>query len=291
MGTTGPITAPVFLAYGLVKGAFLATAAAGPLAVYVAKAAVFRTFGALPAEAIAQGLIIGASLMAGSFVAKRFVLKLEPAQLRLKLTNLEEAQAAVAERTQTIRYERTSGGREPRPTPAEWLEHAPLLSRDDAPATASCAAQLREHPRPSRRATRRIRRNLCRGSGAPDASAQSLHTVLGAHSDDGTLVGSLGLAVEERMKQRHKALVFGIFVAPGRGRGIARAARRASRGREASRPGLLNLTVTATAPAAAGCTRQLGFARWRSRAGDPSHGASTIRGPYGFGVAPPAVAG
>jgi len=86
--TTGPITAPVFLAYGLVKGAFLATEAAGSLAVFVAKAAVFRGFGALPAGAIAQGLIIGASLMAGSFLAKRFVVKLDPAQFRLLMDAL-----------------------------------------------------------------------------------------------------------------------------------------------------------------------------------------------------------
>ena len=86
--TTGPITAPVFLAYGLVKGAFLATEAAGSLAVYLSKAVVFRTFGALPGEAIVKGLLIGSSLMAGSYIAKRFVLKLEPAQFRLLMDAL-----------------------------------------------------------------------------------------------------------------------------------------------------------------------------------------------------------
>ena len=86
--TTGPITAPVFLAYGLVKGAFLATEAAGSLAVYLSKAVVFRTFGALPGEAIMKGLLIGSSLMAGSYIAKRFVLKLEPAQFRLLMDAL-----------------------------------------------------------------------------------------------------------------------------------------------------------------------------------------------------------
>ena len=86
--TTGPITAPVLLAYGLVKGAFLATEAAGSLAVYLSKAVVFRTFGALPGEAIMKGLLIGSSLMAGSYIAKRFVLKLEPAQFRLLMDAL-----------------------------------------------------------------------------------------------------------------------------------------------------------------------------------------------------------
>ena len=86
--TTGPITAPIFLAYGLVKGAFLATEAAGSLAVYLSKAVVFRTFGALPGETIVKGLLIGSSLMAGSYIAKRFVLKLEPAQFRLLMDAL-----------------------------------------------------------------------------------------------------------------------------------------------------------------------------------------------------------
>jgi uncharacterized membrane protein YfcA len=86
--STGPINAPFFLAYGLVKGAFLATEAMSSLAVYVSKVIVFRSFGALPVEAIAQGLIIGLSLTAGSFIAKRFVLRLEAAKFRLLMDAL-----------------------------------------------------------------------------------------------------------------------------------------------------------------------------------------------------------
>ena len=81
--STGPVTVPIFLAYGLVKGAFIATEAAGSLAVYLTKAIVFRTFGALPADIVVQGLIIGASLMVGAFVAKRFVISLPPERFRL----------------------------------------------------------------------------------------------------------------------------------------------------------------------------------------------------------------
>jgi uncharacterized membrane protein YfcA len=86
--TTGPISAPVFLAHGLVKGAFLATEAAGSLGIYAAKSVVFRTFGALPGDAIAQGLVIGASLMAGSFLAKRFVLRIPAERFRLLMDGL-----------------------------------------------------------------------------------------------------------------------------------------------------------------------------------------------------------
>ncbi|MFI5376141.1 MAG: sulfite exporter TauE/SafE family protein, partial [Candidatus Rokuibacteriota bacterium] len=81
--TTGPITAPIFLSYGLVKGAFIATEAAGSLTVYLSKAAVFRRFGALPRPVIVQGLITGTSLMLGAWLAKRFVLRLPPDRFRL----------------------------------------------------------------------------------------------------------------------------------------------------------------------------------------------------------------
>jgi uncharacterized membrane protein YfcA len=74
--STGPISVPVFLAYGLVKGAFIATEAASSLAVYGAKLVVFQQFGVLPWSILAKGLIVGSSLMAGSWLAKRFMLKL-----------------------------------------------------------------------------------------------------------------------------------------------------------------------------------------------------------------------
>jgi uncharacterized protein len=86
--STGPINAPFFLAYGLVKGAYLSTEALGSLAVYLSKAITFRTFGALPVEAVAKGLIIGSTLVVGSFVAKRFVLKLDPERFRLLMDAL-----------------------------------------------------------------------------------------------------------------------------------------------------------------------------------------------------------
>lgn len=86
--STGPMTVPVFLAYGLVKGAFLATEAAGSLAVYLSKAAVFRSFGALPGDVLLKGLATGSSLMSGAFLAKRFVLKLEPQGFRLLMDGL-----------------------------------------------------------------------------------------------------------------------------------------------------------------------------------------------------------
>lgn len=86
--TTGPISVPVFLMYGLVKGAFIATEAAGSLAVYVAKVLAFRSFGAMPLETFVKGLITGASLMAGTFLSRRFVVKLDAESFRYMLDGL-----------------------------------------------------------------------------------------------------------------------------------------------------------------------------------------------------------
>ena len=71
--STGPLSVPTFAAYGLVKGAFIATEAAGSLALYISKALTFRQFGALPTEIIVKGLISGSSVMAGTYTARLIV--------------------------------------------------------------------------------------------------------------------------------------------------------------------------------------------------------------------------
>jgi uncharacterized protein len=86
--STGPITVPVFMGYGLVKGAFLATEAAGSLAVYGAKVTAFRQFGALPAQIVMQGMITGASIMAGTFCARRIVARMSANTFRLVVDGL-----------------------------------------------------------------------------------------------------------------------------------------------------------------------------------------------------------
>ena len=88
MVTTGPVTVPIFLMYGLVKGAFLATEAASSLAIFVAKVLAFRSFGAMPLDIFVKGLITGSSLMIGTFISKRFVLKLDAEGFRYMLEAL-----------------------------------------------------------------------------------------------------------------------------------------------------------------------------------------------------------
>jgi uncharacterized membrane protein YfcA len=86
--STGPITVPVFMSYGLVKGAFLATEAAGSLAVYGTKVAVFKHFGALPLHVVLDGLITGSALMAGSLAARHVVVRMSPNTFKLVVDGL-----------------------------------------------------------------------------------------------------------------------------------------------------------------------------------------------------------
>jgi hypothetical protein len=86
--STGPVNTPFFLMYGLVKGPFLSTEAMGSLAVFLSKAITFRSMGALPMEAVVKGLIIGSSITAGSFLAKRFVRQLDANRFRLLMDGL-----------------------------------------------------------------------------------------------------------------------------------------------------------------------------------------------------------
>jgi len=83
VASTGPINTPFYLAYGLVKGGYLATEALGSMAIGLTKAVVFQRFNALPWETVARGLVIGATLMIGSRLAKGFVLRLDAHQFRV----------------------------------------------------------------------------------------------------------------------------------------------------------------------------------------------------------------
>lgn len=83
VGTVGPINAPFFLAYGLVKGAYLATEALGAAAVHLTKSAVYGRFAVLDTDTLINGIIIGAALIAGSWAGKRIVMRLDtPAFIR-----------------------------------------------------------------------------------------------------------------------------------------------------------------------------------------------------------------
>ncbi len=86
--STGPINAPFFLAYGLVKGAYLSTEAITSLAVYLTKTATFRSMGALPLEIVIKGFLVGCSLVAGAFLGKRFVRQLDADRFRFLMDGI-----------------------------------------------------------------------------------------------------------------------------------------------------------------------------------------------------------
>jgi uncharacterized membrane protein YfcA len=74
--STGPLSVPAFTSYGLMKGAFLSTEAVSSLALYVSKVVTFQELGALPSEMMVHGIIVGASLMLGTFASKAIVQRM-----------------------------------------------------------------------------------------------------------------------------------------------------------------------------------------------------------------------
>ena len=80
--STGPLTVPLFTFYGLERGAFLGTEAASSLGMYAGKVATFQVLGALPAQVLVQGLVVGATLMAGSFMGRFVVVRMSSAAYR-----------------------------------------------------------------------------------------------------------------------------------------------------------------------------------------------------------------
>src|SRR5947208_13088779 len=59
-----------------------------PLSTLFPYTTLFRSLGAMPWETFVKGLITGGSLMAGTFLSKRFVMKLDAASFRYMLDGL-----------------------------------------------------------------------------------------------------------------------------------------------------------------------------------------------------------
>jgi uncharacterized membrane protein YfcA len=86
--STGPLQVPLFTAYGLERGGLLGTEALASLAVYAAKIGTFAASQALPGKVVVEGLVAGASLMAGAFVGRHVVLRLSADAFRLLIDGL-----------------------------------------------------------------------------------------------------------------------------------------------------------------------------------------------------------
>ncbi len=76
LGSVGPLMAPFFLAYGLVKGAYIGTEALSTVVMHVTKLIAYRRAAILPLHAVSMGLMLGPVMVLGSFTGKRIVDKL-----------------------------------------------------------------------------------------------------------------------------------------------------------------------------------------------------------------------
>jgi uncharacterized membrane protein YfcA len=76
LGSVGPLMAPFFLAYGLVKGAYIGTEALSTVVMHVTKLIAYRQSAVLPVHALLSGAALGPIMVAGSFLGKRVVDRL-----------------------------------------------------------------------------------------------------------------------------------------------------------------------------------------------------------------------
>lgn len=76
--STGPLTIPIFSAYGLTLGPLLATEAAASFVIYLTKALTFSQLGAVNSFIFISGVLVGCGLTVGNYLGKKLVLKLTP---------------------------------------------------------------------------------------------------------------------------------------------------------------------------------------------------------------------
>ncbi len=73
LGSVGPLMAPFFLAFGLVKGAYIGTEALSTVVMHLAKLIAYKRSAILPLHALLVGLALGPLMVGGSFAGKRIV--------------------------------------------------------------------------------------------------------------------------------------------------------------------------------------------------------------------------
>ena len=78
-GSAGPLTAPFFLAFGLVKGAYIGTEAVTAVVTHATKIAVYGTADSMTAKGVTVGLLLGAVMIFGTYLGKRLVDRLSEA--------------------------------------------------------------------------------------------------------------------------------------------------------------------------------------------------------------------
>ncbi len=94
LGSVGPLMAPFFLAYGLVKAAYIGTEALTTVVMHVTKLIVYQQTSVLSARALLVGLVLAPAMIFGSYTGKRIVDRL-PERLFIAVIELTLLAAGV----------------------------------------------------------------------------------------------------------------------------------------------------------------------------------------------------
>jgi uncharacterized membrane protein YfcA len=76
VGSVGPLTAPFFLARGLVKEAYIGTEAASAVVMHAAKLAAYGVGALLSARVLVLGVVLAPATMLGAWVGRHVVLRI-----------------------------------------------------------------------------------------------------------------------------------------------------------------------------------------------------------------------
>ncbi len=73
LGSVGPLMAPLFLSYGLMKGAYIGTEALATVVMHVFKLVAYGVSGLLILRVLIAGALLGPIMIFGSFIGKKIV--------------------------------------------------------------------------------------------------------------------------------------------------------------------------------------------------------------------------
>lgn len=75
LGSVGPVMAPFFLAYGLIKSAYIGTEAACTVVIHTTKLVAYRGGGVLGSAAVLTGLALAPVMVIGSWLGRRILAR------------------------------------------------------------------------------------------------------------------------------------------------------------------------------------------------------------------------
>jgi uncharacterized protein len=73
LGTAGPLAAPFFLAFGLVKGAYIGTEAMTAVVMHITKLGVYGSYALIGVRTLLIGLGIGGVMILGTYLGKHLL--------------------------------------------------------------------------------------------------------------------------------------------------------------------------------------------------------------------------